>query len=104
MSKHIGLALTAAVAIAAAAGLGNGAGAQSLPPSPGVAPPMASHSDPNLPVPTMPPERMAPPARPHAYLPDRAEFRRLETKAWARFVPIVERKAPGSGGWASAAD
>ena len=92
----------AAAAIAAAAALGNAALAQSVtpPPVPGMMPPIASHSDPTLAVPTTPPERMAGPAPAQA----RAEFRRLESHVWSRFVPVAERRGAGLAGWASAAD
>jgi hypothetical protein len=33
------------------------------PPAPPIPPPIASHADPTLPVPTNPPERIAPPAK-----------------------------------------
>jgi hypothetical protein len=104
MSKYLGLALAAAATIAAAGGLRNPAAAQSVPPVPGIMPPIASHADPSLPVPTIPPEQIAPPSRPRFDMAARAQFRRLEAKAWTRFVPIVERRRAGSGGWASAAD
>ena len=92
----------ASAAIAAAAVLGNAALAQSVtpPPVPGVMPAIASHSDPTLPVPTTPPERMAAPAPAQA----QAEFRRLESHVWSRFIPVAERRASGSAGWASDAD
>jgi len=101
MTKHFLSALAAAAVLAAAGGIGNGAAAQTLPPVPGIMPPIASHADPTLPVPTIPPEQLAPPAQPRAELQARSDLRRLEAKAWARFVPVVERHAPGSGRWAA---
>lgn len=86
------------LAAIAVAGIGNAALAQSaVPPAPGLMPPIASHSDPTLPVPTTPPELIAPaPDRlsPQAQL----DLRRVEARAWARFLPIADRKARG---WAA---
>lgn len=66
MSKLVRSVLLASAALSAAAGLSNAGHAQSLsglPPVPATPPPIASHSDPTLPVPTTPPEQIAGTAR-----------------------------------------
>lgn len=95
--------MVALAATAVAAGPWHGARAQTVPPVPAVMPPIASHADPTLPVPTTPPELIASPARLRSDQQAQADLRRLESAAWARFVPVAERRR-AAGRWASTAD
>jgi hypothetical protein len=71
-TRFCGAPLLSVVALAIAIGLPNlgfaqaqqqpGTAPGSPPPTPAVPPPIASHSDPKAPVPTNPPEQIAPPA------------------------------------------
>jgi hypothetical protein len=81
MNQFTKSAIVASVALAAVAA--------APPPVPAIPPPMASHSDPGLPVPTNPPEQIAPPARLHLVAPARAE---TSIDNWARATAAMRRE------------